>query len=195
MAARILNRMATVLEIAGHAGVSSDDVLRVLLGEPIRFETEQKVRDAIDELGPPPYPRVPGRSPALAVGTELETRPLPEVLGPLPDAVGTVVYEAVRVEVRPVAEGMAQVGSLVEELFRRLDDLATQVGAERRERVEDLALLTDLISNGWRSVDRRLGRVELVTERSDLARSLGAGRNGSNGSRGSNGSSLVNGHH
>ena len=32
------------------------------MDEPIRFEIEQKVRAAIDELGPPPYPRSVGQA-------------------------------------------------------------------------------------------------------------------------------------
>jgi hypothetical protein len=179
--------MATVLELARHAAVTSEDVLRVLMDEPIRFEIEQKVRAAIDELGPPPYPRSVGQALEPVARARPATRSVPEVVDSLPDTVGTIVYEAVRVEVRPVAESMAQVGSLVEELFRRLDGLAAQIAAERHERVEDLALLTDLISTGWRSVDRRLGRAELMAERSDLARSLNGGSSSSNGSNGSNG--------
>jgi hypothetical protein len=189
--------MATVLEIARHADVTSEDVLRVLTGEPLRFETEQRVLEALDELGPPPYPRTAGQALEPVSRARLPARATPEVVDSLPDTVGTIVYEAVRVEVRPVAESMAQVGSLVEELFRRLDGLAAQIAAERHERVEDLALLTDLISTGWRSVDRRLGRAELVAERADLARSLN-GANGSNGSsNGSNGANGSNGtvHH
>ncbi|HEX2506344.1 MAG TPA: hypothetical protein VHK22_09070 [Gaiellaceae bacterium] len=178
--------MATVLDIARHAGVSSEDVLRVLTGEPIRFETEQRVRDAIDELGRPAYPRPAGQALAPVRDAPLPARTAPEVVDSLPDTVGTIVYEAIRVEVRPMAESMAEVGSLVEELFRRLDGLAAQIAAERHERVEDLALLTDLISTGWSSVDRRLGRAEVMAERADLARSLN-GANGSNGSNGSNG--------
>jgi hypothetical protein len=34
------------------------------------------------------------------------------------------------------------------------------VDSERRERVEDIALLTELITTGWRGVDRRLARLE-----------------------------------
>jgi hypothetical protein len=188
--------MATVIEIARRAGVGSEDVLRVLMGEPIRFETEQSVRDAIDELGPPPYPRRPGTELAEIEPSAPSPAPLPEIVDALPNAVGTVVYEALRIEVRPVAEGMAQMGSLVEELFRRLDNLAAQVAAERSERVDDLALVTDLITTGWRTVDRRVGRVEAMAERSDLARSLhaGNGRNGGNGSgNGGNGNGHVNG--
>lgn len=177
--------MATVLEIARHAGVTSEDVLRVLTREPIRFETEQRVRDAIDELGAPPYPRPAGEELVPAVPAHA----VPDVVDALPTVVGSVVYEAVRVEVRPVAEGMAQVGTLVEELFRRLDGISAQISAERRERLDDLSLVSDLITTGWRSADRRLGRLEAMAERSDLDRSLNGHRNGHR-----NGHGALNGH-
>ena len=36
--------------------------------------------------------------------------------------------------------------------------------AERYSRVDDLGLLVDLIASGWRSLDRRLARIEQVLE-------------------------------
>ncbi|MGH2451367.1 MAG: hypothetical protein ACRDGE_08885, partial [Candidatus Limnocylindria bacterium] len=74
--------------------------------------------------------------------------------------VSSVVYEALRVEVRPVAQHVAEMGSLFEHMLRRLERVGMDVDSERRERVEDIALLTDLITTGWRGVDRRLARLE-----------------------------------
>jgi DNA-binding MarR family transcriptional regulator len=48
---------------------------------------------------------------------------------------------------------------------RRLERLGGEVSVERRERVEDLALLTELITTGWRTVDRRLARLERMLAR------------------------------
>jgi hypothetical protein len=36
---------------------------------------------------------------------------------------------------------------------------------ERSARVDDLALLVDLVSSGWKGVDARLGRIEAVVNR------------------------------
>ena len=44
--------MATILELAAHAEVSAETVLRVVNGEPVNEEVERRVRDAIAELGP-----------------------------------------------------------------------------------------------------------------------------------------------
>jgi hypothetical protein len=37
--------------------------------------------------------------------------------------------------------------------------------AERNARVDDLALLVDLVSSGWKGVDARLGRIEAIVNR------------------------------
>ena len=47
----------------------------------------------------------------------------------------------------------------------------------RRDRLEDVALLTELVTSGWRSVDRRLARLEKIVAR------IEAGRNGLRESR------------
>jgi hypothetical protein len=42
----------------------------------------------------------------------------------------------------------------------RLESLDGAVLAERHARVDDLALLVDLVTSGWRNVAERLGRIE-----------------------------------
>ncbi|MGH2996714.1 MAG: LacI family DNA-binding transcriptional regulator, partial [Gaiellaceae bacterium] len=49
--------MASILDIARHAGVSAENVLRVVNGEPVSEDIAQRVQAAIDAIGPPPYPR------------------------------------------------------------------------------------------------------------------------------------------
>jgi hypothetical protein len=55
------------------------------------------------------------------------------------------------------------------ETIRKLDRLQTDVEAERRARIEDLALLVDLVSSGWRAVERRLDRLERGLDRIERA--------------------------
>ena len=76
-----------------------------------------------------------------------------------------MVLEALRVEVRPVADRVASMSALVEQVVEAWKELRSDIGSERRERMEDLELIVDLITSGWRSVDRRLGRVERMLER------------------------------
>ena len=83
----------------------------------------------------------------------------------LPEGVGSVVYEALRVEVRPVADTVAQLATLFDGLLQRLEQLTAEVEVQRRERLEDVELLTELATSGWRNVDRRLGRLEKMVER------------------------------
>ena len=57
-------------------------------------------------------------------------------------------------------------------MLARLEDVSAGVEDERRDRLDDVALLTELVTNGWRSVDRRLARLEQIVAR------IEAGRNG-----------------
>jgi hypothetical protein len=70
-----------------------------------------------------------------------------------------------RAEVVPVARQLAEVRGLSAQTIRRLEGLQGDFAAERRARVEDLALLVDLVSSGWRSVERRLDRLERTLDR------------------------------
>ena len=55
------------------------------------------------------------------------------------------------------------------QLIRRLEGLETELAAERNARIDDLALLVDLIATGWRSANEKLDRIE-----SELRREPGA---------------------
>lgn len=105
-------------------------------------------RTALDELA--------GRA------AELETS--------VPVRLGAAIEEGMRAEVIPVARNLAEVRGLSGQTIRRLERLQGDLDAERRARVEDLALLVELISSGWRAVERRLDRLERSFDR--LERSL-----------------------
>ena len=78
----------------------------------------------------------------------------------LPDQVESSVREGVRTEALPVARQMAEVRGLAGQTIRRLERLEGQLLAERRARLDDLALLVDLVSASWKGVDRRIARME-----------------------------------
>ena len=78
----------------------------------------------------------------------------------LPERVGSAVREGVRAEALPVARQMAEVRGLAGQTIRRLERLEGQLLAERRARIDDLSLLVDLVSSGWKGVDRRLQHIE-----------------------------------
>lgn len=167
--------MATILELAAYADVSAENVLRVIHGEPVSEEIGLRVHEAIEALGEPPYPRRVEVLPALPEGPERKElierfRATAAELEALPEGVDSVVYEALRVEVRPVAQHVAELGVLFERLLARLEDVSAGVQDERRDRLDDLALLTELVTNGWRSVDRRLARLEQIVARIEAGR-------------------------
>jgi hypothetical protein len=78
----------------------------------------------------------------------------------LPGKVGEAVQEGIRGEALPVARQLAEVRGLASQTIRRLERIEGDNLAERHDRVDDLALLVDLITSGWQSVDERLARLE-----------------------------------
>ncbi len=97
--------------------------------------------------------RARGQIEALAeLAAQLETT--------LPGRVEDAVREGVRVEATPVGRQLAEVRGLAGQTIRRLEGLENDLLAERHARVDDLALLVDLISSGWNGVDQRLARME-----------------------------------
>jgi hypothetical protein len=185
--------MPTIMEIADLADVPVEGVLRVLNGDPVSSVIAARVQKAIDALGAPheavvqnmnvlaPSPRpltgeiVEGRGeqqPAIEEIARAREQLIESIThatagleARLPEGVGNVVYEAVRVEVEPVTRHMDKMGVLVEQLGRVIERIDSSVLSERQARLEDLKLLTDLIVTGWQTVDRRLGRVERMLER------------------------------
>jgi hypothetical protein len=78
----------------------------------------------------------------------------------LPAKVGEAVQEGLRAEALPVARQLAEVRGLAGQTIRRLERIEGENLAERHARVDDLALLVELITSGWKSVDERLARIE-----------------------------------
>lgn len=83
-----------------------------------------------------------------------------ELEASIPVQVGDAVRDGLRAEVLPVARHIAEIRGLLNQAIRRLERLEGELLAERNARVDDLALLVDLVSSGWRGVDARLARLE-----------------------------------
>ena len=86
-----------------------------------------------------------------------------ELEGALPEKIGAAVHDGLRAEVLPVARHIAEIRGLLNQAIRRLERLEGDFLAERHARVDDLALLVELVSSGWQGVDERLERVERAT--------------------------------
>jgi hypothetical protein len=83
-----------------------------------------------------------------------------ELEASIPERVGEAVREGIRLEARPVSRQLAEVRGLLNQTIRRLERIETELLAERNSRVDDLALLVDLIESTWRGVDDRMRRIE-----------------------------------
>ena len=74
------------------------------------------------------------------------------------------IEEGLREHFRPSARHLAEVRGLMNQMIRRMERIETDLLSERNARVDDLALLVDLISSGWRSANERLARIEAALE-------------------------------
>jgi hypothetical protein len=83
-----------------------------------------------------------------------------ELEAAIPAQVGHAVRDGLRVEVLPVARHIAEIRGLFNQAIRRLERIEGGLLAERNARVDDLALLVDLVTSGWRGVDVRIARLE-----------------------------------
>ena len=68
--------------------------------------------------------------------------------------------EGLREEAAPLARRLAEVKGLSNNAIRRLENIEQTIDAERSARVDDLALLVELLTEGWRGLNARLDRIE-----------------------------------
>ena len=101
---------------------------------------------------------------ALAVATSALEETLPSRIG-----------ETLREQAQPVSRRLAEVRGLMNGVIRRLGEVEGDLLVERRARVDDLAVLVDLVASSWQNVDARLARIEAVVGRvAQLEESSGA---------------------
>jgi hypothetical protein len=74
--------------------------------------------------------------------------------------------EGLRDEAAPISRRLAEVKGLTNNAIRRLDQLEGTLESERHARVDDLALLVDLLTDGWRAMNARLERIETLLQAS-----------------------------
>jgi hypothetical protein len=70
------------------------------------------------------------------------------------------IQDGLKEHFRPSARHLAEVRGLMNQVIRRLEGLETDLLAERHARVDDLALLVDLIASGWETVNARLTEID-----------------------------------
>jgi hypothetical protein len=129
--------------------MSEDAIARAMqrLGEAAEGRTDPATFDATLE-------RARTAVEALAATTaELEAG--------LPEA----IQDGIRHYFRPSQRHLAEVRGLMNQVIRRLERIEGDVLAERHARVDDLALLVDLIAAGWKGVDDRIEQLESRLQR------------------------------
>jgi hypothetical protein len=125
--------------------------------------------DAIDRARERVREQTEGRADAASVEAALERARIQiealaatadELQAALPESVGAAVRQGVREEALPVARQLAEVRGLMNGVIRRLERLEGSAEADKNARVDDLAVLVDLIVSGWKGVEQRLTRLE-----------------------------------
>jgi vacuolar-type H+-ATPase subunit E/Vma4 len=94
----------------------------------------------------------PGEAEAALERARAGVEALAEATAAIPEA----VREGVQAEAAPVARQLAEVRGLAAQMIRRLEHLEADMLAERNARIDDLALLIELIASGWKAVDEKL---------------------------------------
>jgi chorismate mutase len=125
--------------------------------------------DAIDRARKRLEEAAEGRPDAAAVDAVLEraraqveelAQAAAQIEATLPAKIDDALQDGLREQVRPVGRNLAEIRGLSNQVIRRLERIEGDLLAERHARVDDLALLVDLITSGWKTVDDRLGSLE-----------------------------------
>jgi hypothetical protein len=125
---------------------------------------ELKLQRALERIAAARESRDPSRFEAVLERSRTQVEALAATASALeaglPERIHDAVAEGLRREVLPVGRQLAEIRGLLNNVTRRLERLEEDVLAERHARIDDLALLVDLISSGWGTVDERLAGLE-----------------------------------
>jgi hypothetical protein len=76
------------------------------------------------------------------------------------DEIREALRDGLREEAAPISRRLAEVKGLSNNAIRRLESIEATIESERNARVDDLALLVELLTEGWRTMNARLDRIE-----------------------------------
>jgi hypothetical protein len=148
--------VSILAEIAQRADVSVEGVLRVLTREPVSTAVKDRVLEVLTDLTPE-QTSILQRFALAALHDDL----------PREESVSAEAAPALSAPASDELE--ARVAPILVELTSALEELRRETNQDRRERVDDLALLIDVVTTGWQGMDRRLGRVERMLGRLESA--------------------------
>jgi hypothetical protein len=83
------------------------------------------------------------------------------------DEIRNALRDGLREEAAPLSRRVAEVKGLSNNALRRLERIESTIEAERSARVDDLALLVELLTEGWRTLNARLDRIEAALQPSE----------------------------
>lgn len=179
--------MSILVEIAGKADVSVEGVVRVLTREPVSSAVKERVLAVLDQLDGE-QTRVLERFALAAVHDVVPLEPEDELAPPEEEteAAPPAVHEGQLAIGEsppphhptfvqpPAGTGLDRhldtdlpvgLGTLLEELVSAVWEMRHDRRSDRQERLDDLAVLVDLMTTSWQGVDRRLARLEQLLAR------------------------------
>ncbi len=163
--------MSLLTEVAARADVPVEGVVRVVTRQPVSRRIAQRVVKVLDALDPEQQRAVErlARAGSVDVVTPRPDVTPREAVVAAPDADSLPAIDGTDLSVRtdPLALRLHQ---LLEEINECLNEIRRDHVSDRQDRVDDLAVLVDLMTTGWRGVDRRLGRVERTLARLEAGR-------------------------
>lgn len=122
---------------------------------------EQAIERARERLGRAAEGRIePAELEAALERARAQIEGLAQAAAELQEGMPAAVQDGLREHFRPSARHLAEIRGLMNQVIRRLERLEGDTLAERHARVDDLALLVDLITSGWRSIDDRMRSLE-----------------------------------
>jgi hypothetical protein len=87
------------------------------------------------------------------------------------DEIREALRDGLREEAAPIGRRLAEVKGLSNNAIRRLAGIEAAIEAERNARLDDVTLLIDLLTEGWRAMNARLERIEAaLAEPSNVVR-------------------------
>lgn len=86
------------------------------------------------------------------------------------DELREALKEGLREEAAPISRRLAEVKGLSNNTIRRLERIEATLDSERGARVDDLALLVELLTEGWKSMNTRLQRIETLLQQREEPR-------------------------
>ena len=80
------------------------------------------------------------------------------------DEIREALRDGLREEAAPISRRLAEVKGLSNNAIRRLETIEQTIDSERIARIDDLTLLVDLLTEGWKAMNARLDRIEAALQ-------------------------------